>query len=78
MKYIIFASMLSLLSVNSFALGQNSSPDKNCCMKEGGGCRGQDGGVLPQCGLGRSGLRRDVAKKKTGTFKNSKAKAHVE
>ena len=79
MKYIVFASMLSLLSVNSFALGQNSSPDKNCCTKEGGGCRGQSGNMLPQCGLSRSGLKRETSSKKPpGSFKSSKAKAKVE
>ena len=40
MKYIFFATMISLLSMNSFAIGENNESHNACCsqcdIKKGG------------------------------------------
>jgi len=55
MKYILFASMISLLSVNTYAqLGQKSASDIDCCRT------GKCGNGLPQCPLQRNSLKRDT------------------
>lgn len=63
MKYIVFASMLSLLSMNTFALGQNSSSDIDCCST------GKCGNGLKPCFKPRDGLKREQTSTKAQTSK---------
>jgi hypothetical protein len=69
MKYILFATMISLLSMNSFALGQHSASDIDCCRT------GKCGNGLPQCPLKRDGLKREAGSLKKPASKSQKATA---
>jgi hypothetical protein len=54
MKYLLIASLFSLLSTNSFALGEQASPNFDCCHT--GLC-----GNKPMCpGVSRKTERREA------------------
>lgn len=69
MKYILFATMISLVSMNTFALGQHSASDIDCCRT------GKCGNGLPQCPLKRDGLKREAGSVKKPASKSKKATA---
>ncbi len=71
MKYLIIASLFSLLSTNSFALGEVSSPNIDCCHT--GLC-----GNKPMCpGVSRKAERRDASTPRKGkNKKGTSSKAH--
>ncbi|MBA2403231.1 MAG: hypothetical protein H0V66_00545 [Bdellovibrionales bacterium] len=67
MKYVILASVFSLLSINAFSMGQKSS--KDCCPS--GNCANKS----PCIGTGynRNNMRRDVTPSKKNMPKASPA-----
>lgn len=69
MKYILFATMISLVSMNTFALGQNTASDIDCCRT------GKCGNGLPQCPLKRNDLKREAATAKKAPNQAKKATA---